>query len=35
VGPREQELGRFDPATVDYLIPVYENKSITLYSVLP
>ncbi|MCC6604568.1 MAG: hypothetical protein IT327_15265 [Anaerolineae bacterium] len=34
-GPREQELGRFDPATVDYLIPVYENRSITLYSVLP
>jgi hypothetical protein len=34
-GPREQELGRFDPAAADYLTPVYENKSITIYSVLP
>lgn len=34
-GPREKELGSFDPATANYLTPVYQNAAITLYSVLP
>jgi hypothetical protein len=32
-GPQEQELGAFDPATVDYLRPVHEVGQITVYRV--
>ncbi|MBK8901472.1 MAG: hypothetical protein IPM53_09840 [Anaerolineaceae bacterium] len=34
-GPREKELGSFDPANASYLAPVYRSKSITIYAVLP
>ncbi|MBK7896068.1 MAG: hypothetical protein IPJ90_14570 [Anaerolineaceae bacterium] len=34
-GPREKELGTFDPATASYLNPVFQNESITIFSVLP
>lgn len=34
-GPREKELGSFDPAVANYLTPVYQNTAITIYSVLP
>ncbi len=34
-GPREQELGQFNPATAAYLIPIYQNETITIFSVLP
>ena len=32
-GPREQELGDFDPTTAVYLQPIYENNTITIYKV--
>ncbi|WP_420631470.1 hypothetical protein [Candidatus Leptofilum sp.] len=34
-GPCEQELGDFAPETAVYLTPIYQNKSITIFSVLP
>jgi hypothetical protein len=33
-GPREQLLGTFTPETAVYLQPVYQNDTITIYSVL-
>jgi hypothetical protein len=35
VGPREQALGSFDPATAKYLTPLYQNKTITIFAVQP
>ena len=32
-GPREQELGDFDPATAVYLTPVHQIDTITLYAI--
>lgn len=32
-GPREQALGTFAPDQVDFLYPVFDNESITIYSV--
>lgn len=32
-GPREQELGSFDPQNAPYLHPVYHNDTITIYAV--
>ncbi|MCL4264193.1 MAG: hypothetical protein KJ069_13300 [Anaerolineae bacterium] len=32
-GPREQALGDFQPDAAPYLIPVYQNNTITLYAV--
>ena len=32
-GPREQQLGSFDPETTDYLQPLYVNPTITIYTV--
>lgn len=34
-GPRERELGDFDPATASYLRPVHQSNSITLYETWP
>jgi hypothetical protein len=34
-GPREQALGAFNPTNVNYLLPAYQNESITIFSVLP
>ena len=30
-GPREQQLGTFDPEMADYLLPIYTNPTITIY----
>ncbi|MBI3912990.1 MAG: hypothetical protein HY327_02155 [Chloroflexi bacterium] len=32
-GPRERELGAFDPARADYLEPAYSNAQVTIYRV--
>jgi uncharacterized membrane protein len=32
-GPRERELGNFDPRTATFLRSVYENATITIYAV--
>jgi hypothetical protein len=32
-GPRERMLGTFDPATADYLTPVFANDLVTIYRV--
>jgi hypothetical protein len=34
-GPREKELGSFDPASAAYLQPLYTNETITIYEVRP
>ncbi|MCA9955913.1 MAG: hypothetical protein KC434_14385, partial [Anaerolineales bacterium] len=34
-GPREKALGSFDPTTVDFLRPVYQNETIGIFAVLP
>ncbi|MCA9926464.1 MAG: hypothetical protein KC421_29045, partial [Anaerolineales bacterium] len=34
-GPREKQLGTFDPTQTDYLKPVFANNSITIYEVVP
>lgn len=33
-GPREQRLGSFSPETAVYLHPVYQNETITIYTVV-
>ena len=32
-GPREQALGDFNPNKVDYLTPIFQNKSVTILSI--
>jgi hypothetical protein len=32
-GPRERQLGDFDPSRSDYLTPAYSNPAVTIYSV--
>lgn len=34
-GPREQAVGDFDPNTADYLIPIQQNGTITIYAYSP
>ena len=34
-GPREQELGQFNPIEANYLTVVYQNESITIFAVSP
>ncbi|GJM42894.1 MAG: hypothetical protein DHS20C20_31760 [Ardenticatenaceae bacterium] len=34
-GPREKALGNFDPATAVYLTPIYQNQTITIFSINP
>ncbi|MCP4422021.1 MAG: hypothetical protein GY805_35855, partial [Chloroflexi bacterium] len=34
-GPREQALGNFDPESATYLQSIFQNKTITIYTVKP
>lgn len=34
-GPREEELGNFDPASANYLTSIFKNETITLFEVTP
>ncbi|MCB9009656.1 MAG: hypothetical protein H6656_20215 [Ardenticatenaceae bacterium] len=34
-GPREKELGGFDPHTAVFLAPIFKNEAITIFTVLP
>jgi hypothetical protein len=34
-GPRERELGGFDPAEAGYLVPVFRSRDTTVYRVVP
>ncbi len=33
-GPREQEMGNFNPATASYLLPLFQNENIIIFEVV-